>query len=344
MQTHEWVNLSMQIFIVSASYLFVYLATNSKRKKKLSALIGLGLVSLYLLLNFFTPRNNEAEFYSHGAFLTVVLVSSLFVSRLINRRFKTEEQDWQSHFSERELLNRDLKLAGKIQESLFPNDNIVHGIRFTIFRKTQQQIGGDFYDFVKLREGDVGIFLTDVAGHGVASAMVASMIKVLVATIPYSYKLDPSRLLTYLDKKLSGEFQGSHASALYMYVNFPAKSMIIANAGHPYILYSRQRQDFEELKTEGALLGFHFLDPIAENITMSWQAGDRFVIYTDGLIESINSFESHLENTGLIKILNQNSVIKDLELFKQAVLKDIGLFYDGREFTDDVLLLIFEME
>ena len=58
-----------------------------------------------------------------------------------------------------------------------------------------------------MREGNVGIFITDVAGHGYSSAMVAAMLKVMVSTLPYYLKLDPTGLLGYIDQKISGEFK-----------------------------------------------------------------------------------------------------------------------------------------
>ena len=241
-------------------------------------------------------------------------------------------------------INRDMALAHNVQESLFPQITKLKGLKFEIFRKSHNQIGGDFYDFIQLREGNIGIFITDVAGHGYSSAMVAAMLKVMVSTLPYYLKLDPTGLLGYIDKKLTNEIKSHHATALYIFINFQTQTFLLGNAGNPYFIYAKKGEEFQEIETFGTLLGFGLHDPVAETKEFKYESGDRFFIYTDGLIENMNEKQELLESSGLLKILNQNRKIAYLKMLKEKVISDISIFSGKSEFNDDAMFLAFEIE
>ena len=215
-------------------------------------------------------------------------------------------------------INRDMALARTVQESLFPKITSIKDLKFEIFRQSHNQIGGDFYDFIQLREGNVGIFITDVAGHGYSSAMVAAMLKVMVSTLPYYLKLDPTGLLGYIDQKISGEFKSHHATALYIFINFQTQTFLLGNAGHPYFIYAKKGEEFREIETFGTLLGFGLHDPVAETLEFKYESG--------------------------LQILNQYRKETNLKVFKDSVISKIVSFYGKSEFTDDAMFLAFEIE
>ena len=272
------------------------------------------------------------------------LVYCAFLGYFINKSRREAIHYYADLLHDKVAMNRDMALARTVQESLFPKTTSIKGLKFEIFRKSHNQIGGDFYDFIQLREGNIGIFITDVAGHGYSSAMVAAMLKVMVSTLPYYLKLDPTGLLGYIDQKISGEFKSHHATALYIFINFIEKSMLLGNAGHPYFIYAKKGEEFKEIETFGTLLGFGLHDPVAQTLSFKYESGDRFFIYTDGLVENVNAKEELLESTGLLRILNQNRHRTSLRDFKESIISEIISFYGKSEFTDDAMFLAFEVE
>lgn len=272
-----------------------------------------------------------------------ILVPGFLFGRLIRKESKKKHGEYLRLSRQNKTIQMDLKLAKTIQESLFPKLEPIKGIKYDLYRQIQNQIGGDFFDFVKLREGNIGIFMTDVAGHGVSSAMVAAMLKVMVATIPYTLKLDPSGLLTYLDSKMANDYKSEHATAIYLFIDFPKKVISLGNAGHPYVLYQKQREEFFEITTVGSLLGYSIQTPIAETIKFTYESGDRFFIYTDGLIEDSNPKGEYLGPEGLLQIMNQLKE-EPTETFKTRLMVEITAFYKKSLFTDDTMFLICEME
>ncbi|TGK55249.1 serine/threonine-protein phosphatase [Leptospira wolffii] len=246
--------------------------------------------------------------------------------------------------SEYRFLQHELQIARKVQETLFPEEISIKGFRYEVFRSTPNEIGGDFYDFIQLREGNTGVFLTDIAGHGIASALVASFIKIMVATMPYRLKLHPVRLLEYLDETLLRQFKSHHASAVYIFFDFISKEIHFANGGHPYLIHSQNGEEFREIETTGSILGFGIKRPIAELVSVPIISGERLFLYTDGLIENRNPQGKQLGSEGLIEILNRNKSVRDLKQFKEFVQTELLAFFRDAEFEDDTLFLIIEME
>ncbi|TGK04761.1 serine/threonine-protein phosphatase [Leptospira semungkisensis] len=246
--------------------------------------------------------------------------------------------------SDYRFLQHELQIARKVQETLFPEDISIKGFKYEVYRSTPNEIGGDFYDFIQLREGNTGVFLTDIAGHGIASALVASFIKIMVATMPYRLKLHPVRLLEYLDETLLRQFKSHHASAVYIFFDFISKEIHFANGGHPYLMHSQSGSEFREIETTGSILGFGIKRPIAELVSLPILSGERLFLYTDGLIENRNPQGKQLGSEGLLEILNRNSSLTDLRQFKDVVQAELFGFFGDAEFEDDTLFLIIEME
>ncbi len=304
------------------------------------------IFSLFILIFYFSY--SLFVIYFENSFIIPIQLFSFSIpffilAKLLKKEKNQKHKEYLKIFNENKNIRMDLRLAKNIQESLFPKLEPIHGLKYDVYRQIQNHIGGDFFDFIKLREGNVGIFMTDVAGHGVSSAMIAAMIKVLVSTMPYVYKQDPSALLSYLDKKMANDYKSEHATALYLFINFQTKTISLANAGHPYVIYQKKGEDFYEIETQGALLGYNIRSPIAINYSFSYSPGDRFIIYTDGLIEVWNPQGEYLGFENFLKILNQLKN-EPTETFKEKLILEIFNFYKKTIFVDDVMFMIFELE
>ncbi|MCW7461877.1 PP2C family protein-serine/threonine phosphatase [Leptospira limi] len=285
----------------------------------------------------------KSSFFSQYFLLFVYWGSALLgVVFVYNKRKDTT--DMYSLSEEKRFMLQELELAKRVQDALFPGNIKIPNLTFTFYRKSPNVIGGDFFDFVQLREGNVGVFLTDVAGHGISSAMVASIMKVLVSTIPYRFKTAPARLMDYLDDRLANDLNKYHASAIYLYFDFIEKKLTIGNAGHPYLIMAKKGEDFQELETQGAILGFNIkIPPISEKI-LPITKGDRFFIYTDGLIESMDHKGNCLGTEGLLALLNRHRNSENVKELENNLLHELKTNFGLDTFSDDTMFLILEVE
>ncbi len=332
----------MNNFYLSLPLLILF---HSLRISQFSCIVpGITFMILHFVSLLYLSEYSE-DFLSLIAFFpqAVYLVSTVIGTILIHIRRRDIENISRLN-SERNTISNELRIAKRVQDTLFPRDIKIDGLQFEVFRQNYNYLGGDFYDFVQLREGNVGIFLTDVAGHGISSAMVASIMKVMVATIPYKLKLNPAKLLGFLDYHLERNLDQYHASAIYLFIDFQKRKITLGNAGHPYLIYCPAGAQFREITTSGAILGFRIRDPIVDNLEIDFNLGDRFFIYTDGLIESKTEKGKTISEEDLIQILNKRKDVKNLSIMKELIIEDIYRDHHLRTFSDDTMFLLFEIE
>jgi len=184
-------------------------------------------------------------------------------------------------------IERELEIARTIQRSILP-DSIpaVAGLDIAVRYEPMTAVAGDFYDFVRLDDGRLGILVADVSGHGVPAALIASMLKMAFAAHSTD-AADPARLLTSLNAAMCGKFSAHFVTAVYALIDLTAGMLTYSGAAHPPILLARNGSS-QELAENGLMLGaFSFAQ--YSNATVPLAPGDRLLLYTDGLVEASNS-------------------------------------------------------
>lgn len=189
-------------------------------------------------------------------------------------RFSVENRRQQS------ALEQEYKNALEIQQVLIPEQlPAVPGFTVTSAYKPAQQVGGDFFQIIPLEDGATLVILGDVSGKGLRAAMAVSLIVGAVRALVENDSR-PARLLTELNRRLTGRLQGAFATCIIARIN-PGSECILASAGHP-APYLNGR----EIPLSGALpLG---LSPTTtyEEVALQLNVGDHFSLYTDGLLEA----------------------------------------------------------
>lgn len=147
-------------------------------------------------------------------------------------------------------------------------------------------VAGDFYDFLIVDQQRLGILVADVSGHGVPAALIASMVKIAIAAqLPHAYS--PQSVLAGMNQTLCGNLQGQYVTAAYLYLDLESRTMRYAAAGHPALLWSHADGAVEAVLENGLMLGL--FPGSAYTVRESELApGDRFLLYTDGLLEAEN--------------------------------------------------------
>ncbi len=142
-------------------------------------------------------------------------------------------------------------------------------------------VAGDFYEFVPVDQHRIGFLVADVTGHGVPAALIASMIKVAMqSVVPCAH--DPREVLRGLNRILYAQLRTHLVSAAYLWLDTENRIALYSAAGHPPLLHCC-RGKLERIESNGMLLGV-FPDSDYPVCNMPILPGDRFLLYTDGVI------------------------------------------------------------
>ena len=202
--------------------------------------------------------------------------------------------------SEQKLLavERELEIARTIQQSILPEKvPATKGLEIAVRYVPMTQVAGDFYDFIELPDGRVGVLVADVSGHGVPAALIASMLKMaFVSHAPAAE--NPAEMLAKLNGALCGHFSSHFVTAVYAVIDPAAGSMTYSGAAHPPLLVRRGDGRVEELSENGLMLGAFGFAQYA-NATTTLGVGDQVLMFTDGLAEGSNAAD---EEFGIVRL------------------------------------------
>src|SRR6516162_62419 len=162
---------------------------------------------------------DEARGFEVGA---VDYIHKPFSAVIVKARVRTQLMLREAHETvARQLMaiNSDLEMARQIQLAILPRETPkIQGLDIAARYIPMSSVAGDFYDFIVVDEKHLGVLIADVFGHGLPSALIASMLQAgLAAQSPHAS--DPVRVLAGLNQVLSGKFQWHFVTAAYLFVN-----------------------------------------------------------------------------------------------------------------------------
>ena len=239
-------------------------------------------------------------------------------------------------------MEEELLLAERVQQSLAPKSLRWGGVSVETYYQPVWSIGGD-YGLVTPGDDCLDILVCDVSGHGISSALVANRIySETMAQIERG--VDLGSMLRHLNHFVvhnlnSSSFYFTLAAARF---NHSCRLLQFAGAGHPPAMIIRRGESPQLLESRSMVLGL-FEDAVDSDSTIETavQAGDRVMIYTDGLTENFNSRREMLGIDGLKEIVRD---VCDLPLaeMKQQILDRVAAWRDGPA-ADDVSLVVVEL-
>lgn len=193
---------------------------------------------------------------------------------------------------EQEKLRRDLELAAEVQRRLLPRRPPRTAIgTLAAFTLPARTIGGDYYDFVDLPGGEIGIAIADVSGKGIAAALLMSVVQASLRLMSTDRSGSCAELAAKMNRFLYGSTAGNkYATFFYAQVDPVTHTLRFVNAGHnpPYLVRRTSTGiEAQQLKAGGTVLGL-FPESDYEAGELRLCPGDMLVAFTDGVSEALN--------------------------------------------------------
>jgi PAS domain S-box-containing protein len=189
---------------------------------------------------------------------------------------------------ERERIEQELKVARLIQQTLLPKSvPELPGYDVAAHYRPAREVGGDFYDFLELPEGRLGLVIGDVSGHGIPAALMMANTQSVLRAVAQRGGSKPGRILAEVNEALWTHMPPSmFVTCFYGLLDPESGSFRYANAGHN-LPYCHQEGMAIELRATGMPLG---LMPAMsyEQKEITLKPGESVLLYSDGLVEAHN--------------------------------------------------------
>jgi sigma-B regulation protein RsbU (phosphoserine phosphatase) len=278
----------------------------------------------------------------------------------ITEKRRAEEQlakSQQELRDKNQQLEEELKMASDIQVALlpqrFPTFPRAASLKDSEFQFTHRYlptgtVGGDFFTVSPLSDTEAGVFICDVAGHGVRSALVTAIIRALVEELKPVAR-DPAEFLTKLNRELFKivEHSGTPVltTAFYLVADCRTGQMRYANAGHPKPLHLRREngQVVQLVNASGqSQQALAFVQKTRYHVSEAkLSPGDMVLLFTDGLYDQQGAGDAIYTQANVADAVRQRATLPASQLLDQ-ILDEIRKFSVSGAFADDVCVIAME--
>ena len=245
-----------------------------------------------------------------------------------------------------ERYKEELKIAKTVQKSLLPQKlNHNHDFEIAAFSESADEVGGDYYDTLKISTSQVAAIIADVSGKGTTAAFHMSQMKGIFHSLAQQ-EFNPSEFLKFANRALNHCLErGSFISAVYFTLDSITRQIHYARAGHcPILFYRKETGQAAFLSDKGTALGMvkdTRYDELIESHALTYQSGDILLLYTDGIIEARNKSGEDFGYTRLIPILEGAATTSATEIQK-TLIRELYAFTAHTDLNDDYTLLVIK--
>jgi sigma-B regulation protein RsbU (phosphoserine phosphatase) len=273
------------------------------------------------------------------------------------RRLQIELEDTNARLAKANgRMSRDLKAAAKIQETFLPRKAPrVPGTDFAWIYRPCDELGGDGLNIIQLGDGQIGLYILDVSGHGVASALLSVTLSRLLS--PPS---DPSSILVR-DKDVSDRsaitppaevaarlnqlfpFDSpteQFATMVYGILTTATGEFRYVSAGHPGAVHLPSGADPVMLECQGSPIGLG--DDAYEERSVRLGTGDRLYLYSDGVPETMDPLGKQFGEARLMRVIGRERS-EPVNQCVESLLKEIAKWHGSEKPHDDISILAVEV-
>ena len=253
--------------------------------------------------------------------------------------------------AEKKRLEEELRIARDIQMSLLPRDMItIPGLAVTAVCRPAREVGGDYYDFIRLSERRLGVLVADVSGKGTSAAFYMAELKGVVLSLSQIYH-SPRDLLIEVNRIIAAHMDSkSFITMMYAVIDLDTQTLTYARAGHTPLIYLPRDGGpggAQVLSPSGLVVGLGGLETrfeeLLEEHSLSIGAGDLAVLFTDGITEAMNEDADLFGEDRLSRLIEEHRDLSSDEL-RERILSDVEVFVGAANQHDDMTMVLLKVE
>jgi sigma-B regulation protein RsbU (phosphoserine phosphatase) len=245
--------------------------------------------------------------------------------------------------NEKKRLDHDLEIARDIQRILLPAEApAINGFQISGINVPARQVSGDYFDYIRVDEGRLGVAIADVSGKGVPASLIMAICR-SVLRAEAAGNPSPADVLRKVNRQLYPDIkEDMFISMAYLILDHERDGVTLARGGHDApLLYKRQLQSVTPIKSPGMVLGIdsgNVFDRLTADFAVPLERDDCLVLYTDGVTEALNTEgdEFGLERT--IEAVRA-SVTDGAQAIVKRVIDDVRNFTGSNPQNDDITLI-----
>lgn len=248
-----------------------------------------------------------------------------------------------SAVAQRETMNREVEIAREVQERLFPQNLAeIQGLDYCGACRPALGVGGDYYDFLVLPNGVLGIAIGDVSGKGIAAALLMASLQASLRGQAIRGTTDLADMIVNVNR-LVYDASASNRYATFFYAQYEpgTRRLTYVNAGHnPPMILRKQGVDWQIIRLEegGAVVGLLPNFPYTQ-ATVDLEKGDLLLAFTDGISEAMNPEEEEWGEENLIETAKACDGLSAADMIS-VIVEAADRFAAGAKQHDDMTLMI----
>jgi sigma-B regulation protein RsbU (phosphoserine phosphatase) len=245
---------------------------------------------------------------------------------------------------EKKRMEQELTFARNIQMSLVPTkDPKSDHYEIASYFNPADEVGGDYFDYFFFNEKHIALVQADVSGHGVSAAMIMTMVKGILNSITHRFNTVDEALNevnSTLSKIAPPEM---FVTMVFLFFDLEEKVLKLSNAGHnPILFYNSKSKSFDWIEIPGCALNLtqsstYKLKEVSVNPT------DLFLLFTDGVTETINSQSEMYGKERLVKCIKSMVDNSTADIIKH-IKNDLNSFSNHSPQADDIALIAIKIK
>jgi sigma-B regulation protein RsbU (phosphoserine phosphatase) len=247
---------------------------------------------------------------------------------------------------EKERMEEELSIAHDLQTSMLPATcPEVEGFKLAAVSTSAREVGGDFFDFIEMGEGKLGLVIGDVTGKSVSGALVMSASRSVFRMLSEE-NLAVGEIMIRANRRMNKDVKkGMFVALLYAVLDSEDRLLSLCSAGQTQpIHFSAKKGEVRLVETEGDTFPLGILEDVEYKETRVQLAfGDKVVFYTDGIVEAMNQQEEMFGFERLLGVVQGSRAMTADSLLKEIV-DGVNSFASGAAQHDDLTVIVVSVD